>query len=201
MSSKIECFESGIQYFISGKPNFLHSLIETALVKENKRIGLPQTLSSGLKIAILSTDKSKFGTSELSQRATEVPSEIGGEEYNKCFALKTSGVVADSKVGCEVFGQNWRYPTLKELRDHQPEILSIIPEVGTERYFQTKEVNEFIHPGAAHLKVCKSTYYNLRTDKALNNLTVLMRDFSRGKDLKSEASAVCVCSEDCEEKK
>jgi hypothetical protein len=197
MSSKTECFESGIQYFINGKPNFLNALLETALVKENKQIGLPQSLSSGLKVAVLTTDRSKFGTSELSQLASEVPTEIGGEDYNKCFALKSSGTVSDSQVGCEAFGKNWRYPTLKELKNHQTEILSIIPEIEPERYLQTKEVRAFMNPGAVHLKVCKSIYYNLRTDKALNNLSEIMRDFSKGKNAQGGASAVCVCSDDC----
>ncbi len=193
----IDCFQSGLQFFIDGKSNILTGLLSNALKKENSQIHLPQALSSGIQFALLTTDHKNFGKSEPTQIANEIPSTIGGDDYTDCLIQKRTGTLSDSKLSCEAFGKNWRYPTLKELRDHQAEILSIMPEMNSHKFIQTMEVREFNQPGASHLRICRPIYYNITTDKSLNNVTDILRGFSTGRSPKEGTSGVCVCTEDC----
>jgi hypothetical protein len=194
LKTKSECFQTGIQYFITNKNIHLHS---KAMKNENSKLSLPQMTSSGLSVALLTTDHKNFGQIESNQNANPVPTKIGGENYNECKILQSSGKQIGSDLSCKALGKNWRYPKLIELQKNRHDLLRILPDMNSEKFLQTSDVNEFSNPGAIHLTLCYPVLYNLNKNKTMNNQNEIVRGFVFGKEPKMGTSAICVCSKDC----
>jgi hypothetical protein len=197
-----DCFHAGIQYYvedsIGGKGKDLKTrLLKRAMRSENQKNHFPQMTSSGLSVAILSTDFVGFLKGSESQSGQSVRNEIGGKNYDECIALETSGALAQSGLTCQALGKNWRYPKLQELKSNRQDLLRILPGMREDAYFITSEVNEFINPGNSLLIVCASVYYNPARNKSLNSATKFMRGFSRPSAPGQGAKGICVCSENC----
>jgi hypothetical protein len=198
LKTKSECYQTGIQFFLSDKKSDLkNKLLAKAMRNENSKFSLPQITSSGLSVALLTTDHKNFGKVELSQNAEGVPTEIGGENYNECKILESTGKQTGSDLSCKALGKNWRYPKLAELQKNRQDLIRIIPEMNEEKFLQTTEVNEFSNPGAMHLTLCYSVLYNPTKNKTMNNQNEIVRGFVFGKEPKLGSSAICVCSKDC----
>jgi dipeptidyl aminopeptidase/acylaminoacyl peptidase len=198
LKTQSECFQTGIQYFISDKNNDLkNKLLAKAMRSENTKLAMPQITSSGLSVALLTTDHKNYGKIEISQNAEGVPTDIGGENYNECKILQSTGKQTGSDLSCKALGKNWRYPRLGELQKNRHDLMRIIPEMNTEKFLQTSEVNEFSNPGNIHLTLCYPILYNPTKNKTMNNQNEIVRGFVFGKLPKLGASAICVCSKDC----
>ena len=198
LKTKSECYQTGIQFFLSDKKSDLkNKLLAKSMRNENSKLSLPQITSLGLSVALLTTDHKNFGKVELSQNAEGVPAEIGGENYNECKILESTGKQTGSDLSCKALGKNWRYPKLAELQKNRQDLIRILPEMNEEKFLQTTEVNEFSNPGAMHLTLCYSVLYNPTKNKTMNNQNEIVRGFVFGKEPKLGSSAICVCSKDC----
>ena len=198
LKTKSECYQTGIQFYLSDKKSDLkNKLLAKSMRNENSKLSLPQITSSGLSVALLTTDHKNFGKVELSQNAEGVPTEIVGENYNECKILESTGKQTGSDLSCKALGKNWRYPKLAELQKNRQDLIRILPEMNEEKFLQTTEVNEFSNPGAMHLTLCYSVLYNPTKNKTMNNQNEIVRGFVFGKEPKLGSSAICVCSKDC----
>jgi hypothetical protein len=193
-----DCYHSGLQFFLTDvKGNLKYQLMAKAIRSQNTESHFPQILPSGISVALLSSDTKNFGTIHSAQMALPVPMEVSDEHNSECQAIHSSGVLKGTDVSCQVFGANWRYPTLKELQANRSHLTKLLKNLTPHTFLQTSDAKGFVNPGAAHLTVCKPVYYNPSTQKTLNNIPGILRDFTFGKEPSGGASAVCVCSKDC----
>ncbi len=193
-----DCYQAGLQFFLTDvKGNLKSQLISKTIRSQNTKAHFPQILSSGISVALLSSDIEKFGNTHAAQIALPVPMEVSDDHNSECKAIHTSGVLKGTDVTCKAFGVNWRYPTLKELQANRSVLTKILKKLTPNIFLQTSDAKGFVNPGAAHLTVCKPVYYNPFTQKTLNNVAGILRDFTFGKEPSRGASAVCVCSKGC----
>ena len=193
-----DCFQAGLQFYLTDVKGDLRSeLISKAIRSENSKANLPKTLSSGLTIGLLKSDLMSAGALKDNQNALPVPMEVSEGRNRQCQAVQSSGVLKGTNVSCQSLSRNWRYPSLKELQLNRAELMKVLNQMEVNTFFQTTDSKGFVNPGAAHLTVCKPVYYNLSTQKTLNNQPEIVREFIFGKEPSSGASAICVCSENC----
>jgi hypothetical protein len=171
--------------------------MSNAIKSQNTEAHFPHILPSGISVALLSSDIENYGKIQAGEIALPVPMEVSDEHNSECKATRPSGVLKGSDVSCQAFGANWRYPTLKELQANRSDLTKLLKKLTPNTFLQTSEAKGFVNPGAAHLTVCKPVYYNPSTQKTLNNMPGILRDFTFGKEPSRGASAVCVCSKDC----
>lgn len=193
-----DCYQAGLQFFLTDvKGNLKSQLMSNAIKSQNTEAHFPHILPSGISVALLSSDIENYGKIQAGEIALPVPMEVSDEHNSECKATRPSGVLKGSDVSCQAFGANWRYPTLKELQANRSDLTKLLKKLTPNTFLQTSEAKGFVNPGAAHLTVCKPVYYNPSTQKTLNNMPGILRDFTFGKEPSRGASAVCVCSKDC----